>query len=86
MQKELSTILSRDMVLFESKKIYDDKIPEWIENYMKNKNIISIFFTLSMILYVNGCSSLSPEAKMIKNIIDLDTYVKKYYFETKQCC
>jgi len=38
-RKKLSKIISEKGVLFESKRLYDDKIPGWITNYLDNKNI-----------------------------------------------
>ena len=38
-RKKLFKILSEKGVLFESKKLYDDKIPGWITNYLEEKNI-----------------------------------------------
>ncbi len=38
-RKKLSKIISEKGVLFESKKLYDDKIPGWITNYLDEKNI-----------------------------------------------
>ncbi len=40
MRTSLGKKLSKKAVLFESKKIWDDKIPGWIEDYLKSKNYI----------------------------------------------
>ena len=34
-RKEFAKLVSKKGILFESKKIYDNKIPQWIENYVK---------------------------------------------------
>ena len=38
-RKKLSRIISEKGVLFESKKLYDDKIPGWITSWLNEKNI-----------------------------------------------
>ena len=35
---KLSNILAQKAVLFDSKKIYDNKIPEWVNNYLLSKS------------------------------------------------
>ena len=33
----IAKVIDKNAVLFESKKIYDDKVPDWINNYLKGK-------------------------------------------------
>lgn len=35
-RRSLSKMVDRNGVLFESKKVYENKIPEWIQNYLQN--------------------------------------------------
>jgi len=37
-RKKITTALKKKSVFFESKKLYDDKIPGWINQYLKKKN------------------------------------------------
>ncbi len=36
-RKKLYRALEKNSVLFESKRLYEDKIPQWISNFLKNK-------------------------------------------------
>lgn len=38
-RKKLYTELSQHAILFESKKLYEDKIPDWITKYLKSKGL-----------------------------------------------
>ena len=38
-RKKLAKIAAKNGVLFESKKLYDNQIPDWIENYLRTKKI-----------------------------------------------
>ena len=38
-RKKLAKIVAKNGVLFESKKLYDNQIPDWIENYLRTKKI-----------------------------------------------
>ena len=38
-RKALYKSLSKSAVVFDSKKIYEDKIPSWIQNFLKSKQI-----------------------------------------------
>ena len=38
-RKTLTKTLDKKAVLFESKKLYENKIPEWIEQYLSTKNL-----------------------------------------------
>jgi len=37
-KRKLFKVLEKNGVVFESKKLYDDKIPNWINNYLKKQN------------------------------------------------
>lgn len=38
-RKKLHKVLGKNAVLFESKKLYDNQVPDWITKYLKVKNI-----------------------------------------------
>lgn len=38
-RKKITKTLAQHAVLFESKRMYENQIPDWIENYLKTKNI-----------------------------------------------
>ena len=38
-RKKLYKALEKDAVLFEAKKLYEDKVPDWITKYLKNKQL-----------------------------------------------
>lgn len=38
-RKKLFTSISKNAIVFESKKLYDSQIPEWISNYLKQKGM-----------------------------------------------
>jgi len=38
-RKAITKALMKHSVFFESKKLYDDKVPEWIAGYLKRKNL-----------------------------------------------
>jgi len=40
-RKKLYKVLEKNAVLFSSNKLYDDKVPNWINNYLKKHNCIS---------------------------------------------
>jgi DNA polymerase III subunit delta len=37
-RKKLSKLIAQSGVLFESKKLYDNQVPDWIQSYLKKKN------------------------------------------------
>ena len=41
-RKALYKSLSKSGVIFDSKKIYEDKVPSWIQNFLKSKQITII--------------------------------------------
>ncbi|APD05763.1 DNA-directed DNA polymerase [Flavobacteriaceae bacterium UJ101] len=38
-RKKVTKLLSQKAVLFESKRLYENQVPDWIENYLKSKNL-----------------------------------------------
>lgn len=62
-RKKLYTSLKKNAVIFESPKLYDSKIPDWINTYLKQKSIISepkVSFMLSEYLG-NNLSKIANE-------------------------
>ncbi len=38
-RKKVTKLLAKHSVLFESKRLYENQVPDWIENYLKSKKI-----------------------------------------------
>ncbi len=71
MRTSLAKKLSKSAVFFESKKLYDNKIPAWIETYLKDKGLIIGHKALALLTeYLgNDLSKISNELnKLMINI------------------
>lgn len=38
-RKKITKLLTQKAVLFESKRLYENQVPDWIENYLQSKNL-----------------------------------------------
>jgi len=71
-RKKLAKLLSEKGVLFESQKIYDDKLPGWIDKYVRGKGY-SITSKATQILADHLGSNLSKVTNEVQKLfIDLD--------------
>ena len=61
----LAKKLSKHAVLFESKKLYDNKIPEWVANYVKSKK-----FTIAPKATVLLAEYLGTDLSKVSNELD----------------
>lgn len=71
MRTSLAKKLGKSAVLFESKKLYDNQVPAWIENYLKDKGLIIGHKALALLTeYLgNDLSKISNELnKLMINI------------------
>jgi DNA polymerase-3 subunit delta len=71
MRTSLAKKMAKSGVLFESKKLYDNQIPAWIENYLKDKGLIIGHKALALLTeYLgNDLSKISNELnKLMINI------------------
>jgi len=71
MRTSLAKKLAKSAVLFESKKLYDNQVPAWIENYLKDKGLIIGHRALALLTeYLgNDLSKISNELnKLMINI------------------
>lgn len=70
-RKSLGKLIAKKGVLFESKKLYDNQIPEWIANFLKKKNYrIGVKATMLLTEYLgNDLSKIVNELeKLMLNI------------------
>ena len=81
-RKKMYSILQKNDLVFESKKLYDNKIPDWITNYLKERNYyISPEASLLLTEYLG--SDLSKIAGELEKIfISLSPGIKKIDLET----
>jgi len=71
MRTSLAKKMGKSAVLFESKKLYDNQVPAWIENYLKDKGLIIGHKALALLAeYLgNDLSKISNELnKLMINI------------------
>ncbi len=64
-RKKLYKELSKNAILFESKKLYDNQIPAWISKYLKNKNL-----TIDPIAAQLIVDNLGTDLQKISNELD----------------
>lgn len=64
-RKKFFKVLGKNALVFESKKLYDNQVPDWIENYLADKNY-SITKKASILL----TEFLGTELRKIKNELD----------------
>jgi len=89
---KLYKTLGKDSVLFESKKLYDNKIPAWITSYLKNKkysidliatNLLAEFLGNDLSKIANELNKLAislPEgSKITPEIIEKNIGISKDY-------
>lgn len=75
-RKKITKVLKAKHVLFESKKLYENEIPGWIEKYLKSKGY-GIFPEAAMLLSENLGDDLSRVANEIEKLfISLPTGTK----------
>ncbi len=81
-RKKMYSILQKNDLVFESRKLYDNKIPDWIINYLKERNYyISPEASLLLTEYLG--SDLSKIAGELEKIfISLSPGIKKIDLET----
>ncbi len=70
-RKSFTKLVDKNGILFESKKLYDNKIPEWIDNYLNDKDYIIGHKAVAMLTEFlgNDLSKISNEVdKLMINL------------------
>jgi DNA polymerase-3 subunit delta len=92
MRTALAKKMSKSAVLFESKRLYDNQIPAWIENYLKDKGLIIGHKALALLTEYLGNDlskisnelnklliNISPPAEITVNDIEQNIGISKDY-------
>ncbi len=82
-RKKIAKVLKTKHVLFESKKLYENEIPGWIEKYLKSKGY-GIFPEAAMLLSENLGDDLSRVANEIEKLfisVPQGTKINKVHIE-----
>ena len=76
-RKALYKSLSKSAIVFESKKIYDDKIPAWINNFLKARHIsITPKAALMLTEFLgNDLSKIANELNKLEIVLGIDKLV-----------
>ena len=76
-RKALYKSLSKSAVVFDSKKIYEDKVPSWIQNYLKSKQItITPKAALMLSEFLgNDLSKIANELNKLEIVVGADKQV-----------
>ncbi len=88
----LAKKIAKDAVLFESKKIYENQIPAWIESYLKEKGLIIGHKALALLTEYLGNDlskitnelnklmiNITPPAEITVNDIEQNIGISKDY-------
>ncbi|MBE50285.1 MAG: DNA polymerase III subunit delta [Flavobacteriales bacterium] len=71
-RKSFYKILKKNAILFESKKIYDNQIPEWIRTYLNNHNIKIEIKSCHLIAESLGNNLSKIDNEIKKLLIDIE--------------
>ena len=76
-RKALYKSLSKSGVIFDSKKIYEDKVPSWIQNFLKSKQITIIPKAALMLseFLGNDLSKIANELNKLEIVVGSDKKV-----------
>ena len=76
-RKALYKLLSKSGVIFDSKKIYEDKVPSWIQNFLKSKQITIIPKAALMLseFLGNDLSKIANELNKLEIVVGSDKQV-----------
>jgi len=76
-RKALYKSLSKSGVIFDSKKIYEDKVPSWIQNFLKSKQITIIPKAALMLseFLGNDLSKIANELNKLEIVVGSDKQV-----------